>query len=65
MVIGRVSNQASMICLIVWLCKPERFATIVPATAEDKIWVVETGIPVRLATPMDAAAVTCAAIPWL
>ncbi len=36
---------------------------MVPATAEDRIWVVDTGMPVILAIPIEPAAVNCAAIP--
>ncbi len=65
MVSGRVSTQAIRMVLMVWLCRPDLLATMVPATAEERIWVVETGMPVRLAIPMEAAAVIWAAIPWL
>ncbi len=65
MVSGRVNTQAIRMVLMVWLCRPDLLAIMVPATAEERMWVVDTGIPVRLATPMEVAAVIWAAMPWL
>ena len=42
---GKVKSQARAKLRIVLACIPEPFATIVPATPEDKTWVVETGRP--------------------
>jgi len=42
---GRVSTQAISRLRIVPHCKPEWLAAIVPATPDDKTWVVLTGNP--------------------
>ena len=60
-VAGNVSTHAIKMFFTVPDCNPVRLATMVPATADDSTWVVETGIPVILAIPMAAAAVICAA----
>jgi hypothetical protein len=56
-VTGSVKTQASAIVFTVPDCKPDRFANIVPATADDRTWVVDTGKPLILAIPIAAAAV--------
>ncbi len=43
MVAGKVRTQAIRMVLIVPPCRPLLFATIVPATPDDKICVVDTG----------------------
>ena len=42
---GRVSTQAISRLRMVDICRPERFAAIVPATPEESTCVVETGRP--------------------
>ena len=46
------------------LCSPERLANIVPATPEERMWVVLTGTPTTSAAPMVAMATTSADAPW-
>ena len=43
MVAGKVNTQAIRMVLIVPPCRPLLFATMVPATPDDKMCVVETG----------------------
>ena len=62
---SEIKIQAERMVFTVLKLSPDLFATMVPATAEERIWVVDTGIPVKLATPMEAAAVIWAAMPWL
>jgi hypothetical protein len=45
MAAGRVRIQASAMLRTVAICSPEPLATIVPATPDDRMWVVETGSP--------------------
>ena len=40
---GNVSTHAIKRLRIVFICTPEPFAAIVPATPEESTWVVETG----------------------
>ncbi len=42
---GSVVTQASAMLRTVDICRPEPFAAMVPATPEDRMWVVETGRP--------------------
>jgi hypothetical protein len=42
---GKVSTHANARLLTVLHCNPDPFAAIVPATPDDKIWVVDTGSP--------------------
>jgi len=42
---GRVSTQAISRLRMVDICRPERFAAIVPATPDESTCVVETGRP--------------------
>ncbi|MOA68844.1 hypothetical protein D3C78_1966770 [compost metagenome] len=63
MLTGRVSTQVVRMVLMVDSCTPERLTTMVPATALDRIWVVDTGAPITLARPMDSADMVCAAMP--
>jgi hypothetical protein len=43
---------------------PEPLASIVPATPDDRTWVVDTGRPKPSATPIVARATIPAAAPW-
>jgi hypothetical protein len=61
---GRVRTQAMSRFLTVPHCNPERFAAMVPATAEDNTWVVLTGRPNESAAAMVVIAVISAAAPW-
>lgn len=45
MLTGRVSTQAQAMFLTVLLWTPEPLASIVPATPEERTWVVLTGRP--------------------
>jgi hypothetical protein len=45
MEMGSVSTQAIARFLIVFHWIPDRFAAIVPATPDDRTWVVLTGSP--------------------
>ena len=45
-------------------CMPDPLATIVPATPDDRTWVVDTGRPKPSAAPIVAAATISAAAPW-
>jgi len=60
---GSVRTQATRRFRRVFICSPEWFAAIVPATPEDNTWVVLTGSPNAPAAPMVAAATTSAAAP--
>ena len=42
---GSVKTHAMAMLRRVDICRPLPFATMVPATPEDKTWVVETGKP--------------------
>ena len=42
---GSVITQASAMLRTVDICSPEPLAAMVPATPEDRMWVVETGSP--------------------
>ena len=63
MATGKVKIHASKILRMVDHCKPDLLATAVPATALDRICVVDTGKPNKLAPAMPTAAVTCAHTP--
>src|SRR5690606_19882667 len=56
-VAGRVRTQASRMVLTVPPCRPLLLATMVPATPEDRTWVVETGRLKMLAMPIRLAVV--------
>jgi hypothetical protein len=60
---GSVNTHASNKFRTVLHCKPERFASMVPATPEDNTCVVLTGNPSPSAAPMVAMAVISAAAP--
>ncbi|MOA53750.1 hypothetical protein D3C78_1772560 [compost metagenome] len=49
---------------MVFICKPEPLATMVPATPDDSTWVVETGKPNMSAAPMVSMATVSAEAPW-
>ena len=61
---GSVSTQAIAMLRIVDHCIPEPLATIVPATPDERTWVVDTGRPKPSAAPIVAAAISSAAAPW-
>ncbi|MNH31156.1 hypothetical protein D3C76_1197810 [compost metagenome] len=61
---GKVSTQAISRLKMVFICKPEPLATMVPATPEESTWVVETGRPYISATPMVHIATSSAEAPW-
>ena len=63
MAAGSVNTHASSRFFTVDICKPERFAVIVPATPEDKTCVVLTGSPNQSAAPIVNIAVISAAAP--
>jgi hypothetical protein len=61
---GRVKTQASAILRRVDICTPEPLAAIVPATPEERTWVVETGRPKLSAAAIVPIATISAAAPW-
>ena len=60
---GSVKIQASAILRSVANWMPEPLASIVPATPDDRTWVVETGRPKPSAAPIVAMAMISAAAP--
>jgi hypothetical protein len=61
---GRVNTQARPIFRTVSPWIPERLAHMVPATPEERTWVVLTGIWTTSAKPIVTAATNSAAAPW-
>ena len=61
---GNVNTQAMSRLRTVDICRPVRLAAIVPATPDERTWVVLTGSPNTSAAPMVAIAVSSAAAPW-
>src|SRR5262249_439842 len=61
---GRGNTQARPILRTVSPWMPERLAHMVPATPEERTWVVLTGMWTTSARPIVAAATTSAAAPW-
>ena len=61
---GRVRIQARPILRIVVIWMPDLLAHMVPATPEERTWVVLTGRPATSASPMVAMATSSALAPW-
>src|SRR6187402_3558992 len=60
---GKVSTHAIARLRTVLICRPDWFATIVPATPEESTCVVDTGKPYMSAAPIVSIATTSAEAP--
>ena len=63
MAAGSVSTQASSRLRTVDICSPDPFAAMVPATPDDRTWVVDTGRPNTSAAPIVPIATSSAEAP--
>ena len=64
MAAGKVDTHANNKLIKVCFWIPDLLAAIVPATPDDKTWVVETGKPNTSAIPIVVIATISADAPW-